>query len=275
MARKISGTEKPAPSIAPAPTELTIMNSALRMLLAAMTRARWLGWLRSWISAYIGTEYRPTLSASRPRSAITRQWAGAVMNCATVCNATAGRPRDAKYRSIENALMPMAPSGTSPISTWRRDSISQASEPMPMPTENTTSSSEATCSSPCSTSLAKAGKLARKTAPKNHIQLMPSSERNTTMSSRASRRLRQVSDKGFQLMAKSGSVAGDSGTRCAASRPSRAVPTQPTATQVAPTPGSAINSPPATLPSRIATKVPISTMPLPPVISRSDRCCGR
>ena len=32
---------------------------------------------------------------------------------------------------------------------------------------------------------------------------------------------------------------------------------------------------PATWPSRIATKVPISTMPLPPVSSRSDRCCGR
>ena len=32
---------------------------------------------------------------------------------------------------------------------------------------------------------------------------------------------------------------------------------------------------PATWPSRIATKVPISTMPLPPVSSRSLRCCGR
>ncbi len=31
------------------------MNSALRMLLAAMMRARWLGGERSWISAYIGT----------------------------------------------------------------------------------------------------------------------------------------------------------------------------------------------------------------------------
>jgi hypothetical protein len=31
------------------------MNSAFRMLLAAMMRARWLGCERSWISAYIGT----------------------------------------------------------------------------------------------------------------------------------------------------------------------------------------------------------------------------
>src|SRR5260221_10766498 len=38
------------------------------------------------------------------------------------------------------------------------------------PTENTTSSSEATCSSPCITSLAKLGNWARNTAPKNHIQ---------------------------------------------------------------------------------------------------------
>ncbi len=42
-------------SSAPAITELAIMNSALRMLLAAMMRARCVGWLRSWISAYIGT----------------------------------------------------------------------------------------------------------------------------------------------------------------------------------------------------------------------------
>src|SRR5947208_1775948 len=41
--------------------------------------------------------------------------------------------------------MPIAPSGTRPISTWRRDSTSQSSEPTPMPTENTTSSSDATC----------------------------------------------------------------------------------------------------------------------------------
>ena len=46
---------KPADSIAPASSELAIMNSALRMLLAAMMRARWLFGARSWISAYIGT----------------------------------------------------------------------------------------------------------------------------------------------------------------------------------------------------------------------------
>ncbi len=53
--RKICGMVKPAPSSAPAMTELPIMKRALRMLLAAMMRARCVGWLRSWISAYIGT----------------------------------------------------------------------------------------------------------------------------------------------------------------------------------------------------------------------------
>ena len=55
VARNTSGTLKPAPSMALAPSALTIMNSAFRMLLAAMMRARSLGWLRNWISAYIGT----------------------------------------------------------------------------------------------------------------------------------------------------------------------------------------------------------------------------
>ena len=49
-----------------------------------------------------------------------------------------------------------------------------------MPTENTTSSSEATCSLPPSTSFANDGNCVRNTAPKNHIHEMPSSERNTT-----------------------------------------------------------------------------------------------
>ena len=93
---------------------------------------------------------------------------------------------------------------------------------MPTPTENTTSSSDATCASPCSTPLAKAGKLATNTAPKNHIQLMPSSERRTTVSCRASTRLRQVSVNGFQLICRPGTVAGEwevrHGLRCPAAQ---------------------------------------------------------
>ncbi len=100
------------------------------------------------------------------------------------------------------------PAARSPISTWRRDSTSHRSDPTPMPTENTTSSSEATCSLPAQHLLARAGNCDRNTAPKNHIQLMPKSERNTTTLPCASLRLRQVSVKGFQLMTRWGSVAG-------------------------------------------------------------------
>ena len=143
-----------------------------------------------------------------------------------------------------------------------------------MPTENTTSSSEATCSLPCSTSLARAGNCDRNTAPKNHIQLMPKSERNTTTLPCASLRLRQVSVKGFQLMTRPGSVAGADGMNCATSRPASARAMQPTATAVWPMPGRATSRPPATWPSKMATKVPISTMPLPPVSSRSFSTWG-
>ena len=46
---------KPELSSSPTPSELTIMNSAFKMLLAAMMRARCVGWLRIWMSAYMGT----------------------------------------------------------------------------------------------------------------------------------------------------------------------------------------------------------------------------
>ncbi len=144
-----------------------------------------------------------------------------------------------------------------------------------MPIENTTSSSEATCSLPCRTSLAKLGNWLKNTAPKNHIQLMPSSERNTTRFWCARRRLRTVSVNGFQLIRSVGSVAGDPGMKCDTPRPRMARPTQAKPTWCAPISGTAMISPPATLPSRMATKVPISIMPLPPVSSRSLKWCGR
>ena len=99
-----------------------------------------------------------------------------------------------------------------------------------MPTENTTSSSDATCSSPCSTSFANDGNIARNTAPKNHIHETPSSERKTTMFWCASFKLRQVSLTGFQLIRSSGSTDGDAGTNCAVTRPSSATPTHANAT---------------------------------------------
>lgn len=42
---------KPAAVSPIAINDETIMNSEFRMLFAAMMRARWLGWLRLWISA--------------------------------------------------------------------------------------------------------------------------------------------------------------------------------------------------------------------------------
>jgi len=104
---------------------------------------------------------------------------------------------------------------------------------------------------------------------------MPSSERNTTVLPCASFRLRQVSLTGFQFTVRPGSVAGAGGMNCATRRPSKASARQATATVVWPMAGSATSRPPATLPSRMATKVPISTMPLPPVSSRSFKACGR
>ena len=171
--------------------------------------------------------------------------------------------------------MPRAPSGTKPISTWRLLSISHSNEPVPIPTEKRTSKNEATRASPCKTSLARLGNWLKNTAPKNHIQLIPIRERNTTKFSRANLRLRQVSDIGFQLILRPGSVAGDAGMAPATNRPTTAKTTQAMAISRWPTAGTATSKPPATWPSKIATKVPISTMPLPPVSSRSDKTCGK
>ena len=91
-----------------------------------------------------------------------------------------------------------------------------------MPTENTTSSSEATLLVAVQHVLARrTGTCDRKTAPKNHIHEMPSSERNTTRLPCASFRLRQVSVNGFQLMTQRrvGGRRGRHGLRQHAARP--------------------------------------------------------
>ncbi|MCY1227163.1 hypothetical protein D9M72_394250 [compost metagenome] len=69
-------------------------------------------------------------------------------------SATGACPWLAKYRSTANTVMPIEPNGTRPISTWRPDKRSHSSEPVPMPSENTASSSVTTFWSPPSTSLA-------------------------------------------------------------------------------------------------------------------------
>jgi hypothetical protein len=171
--------------------------------------------------------------------------------------------------------MPMAPSGTRPISTWRRLSISHSSEPMPMPIENTTSSSEATCSLPCSTSLAKAGELAQEhRAEEPHpadaqqraehhdvavrqLQVAPGLGERVPVDDQARVGGRRARDElRHRAPMHRRQHAGDGHVGVA-------------------DPGIATSSPPTTLPSRMATKVPISTMPLPPVSSRSLSTCGR
>ncbi|CAJ7683939.1 Uncharacterised protein [Burkholderia pseudomallei] len=173
----------------------------------------------------------------------------------------------AKYSSIANTLMPSEPSGTSPISTRRRDNRSHSSEPRPMPNENVASSTVTTSGFADSTSFAKPKNDVRNVAPTNHSHEMPSRLRNTVRFSRASFRLRHVSENGFQLIASFGCGAGVAGTPAAATRPTSAMPTQQTASSSSPRPEMPAAAPPTIVPIRIATNVPISTSPLPPTSS--------
>jgi hypothetical protein len=68
------------------------MNSALRMLLAAMMRARCSGELRSWTSAYIGTMKKPPNMPSISRSNSTRQTAGMASRASSSCGAAPASP---------------------------------------------------------------------------------------------------------------------------------------------------------------------------------------
>ena len=99
---------KPACSRVAARTALTIMNSAFRMLLAAMMRARcWPGCAldqNTW-ARYRG---RRTGSASRNRSSITRQYAGCVRKAPRAMHPkAAGRARQSTGH--QHTLMPIAP----------------------------------------------------------------------------------------------------------------------------------------------------------------------
>src|SRR4051794_38919489 len=113
---------------------------------------------------------------------------------------------------MANTLIPIDPSGTSPISTRRFDSRSHSNEPVPMPSENVASKMVTTSGLAESTSFAKLKKEVRNVAPTNHSHEMPRRLRNTVRSDFASLRLRHVSDTGFQLMRNSGCDASDLGT---------------------------------------------------------------
>ena len=129
------------------------------------------------------------------------------------CRAKPGTNRRAK------TVMPIEPSGTSPISTLPPDKRSVSSAPTPMPIENAASRNVTTASLPPSTSRAKGAKLVRKIEPKNHNHEIPRIELKTVRSWCAIFRLAHVSEKAFQLTCSVASAAGECGINCAAARP--------------------------------------------------------
>ena len=62
---------------------------------------------------------------------------------------------------MPNTVSPIEPNGTRPISTLRPDMRSHSSDPVPMPMENSVSSSVTTCSLPPRFTLVKFGNWAR------------------------------------------------------------------------------------------------------------------
>lgn len=167
----------------------------------------------------------------------------------------------------------MLPNGTKPISTAWSLIFSHRSEPRAMPTEKTASSNVTTWALACKTSLANGANWVRNTAPKNHNQEIPSIDRKTLRVWRAMPRFRQVSEKGLGLMVSVGSLAGVAGIFQASTMPST---DKPNSVAVSPVSDPLSTSKPhAMVPARIATKVPISTRPLPATMSWGSRCCGK
>ena len=183
-------------------------------------------------------------------------------------------PLLAKYKSIPNKLIPIDPNGTKPISTLLPDRRSQSKEPIAIPIENVPSSKVTTLSLPPITSLANEENEVKNRAPTNHNQDIPSKDKNTVRLVFANFKLRMVSVMGFQLITKLGAGAGDAGIKLATIRPTTANAKQVPA--IISAPGRlATSTPPTIVPNKIATKVPISTKPLPPVSSDLFKCCGR
>ena len=104
---------------------------------------------------------------------------------------------------------------------------------------------------------------------------MPSIDSQTTRLPWAKRRFFHVSVSGFQLILRSGATAGVNGMPRLTRYPANATATATLPAMTGPAPAMATTSPPAIVPSRIATNVPISTRPLPPTSSSGFRCCGR
>ena len=139
------------PAAAPAPTT---MNKAFKMLLAAMTRARWTAAERSWIKAYRGTMKKPPKRPVAKRANKICHVPGVARSSATPSGIADGWDGEAKASSRAKSVRPPAPKGTRPISTWPADRRSHSREPMPIPSVKVPSSIVTLVSLPPSTSLA-------------------------------------------------------------------------------------------------------------------------
>ena len=104
---------------------------------------------------------------------------------------------------------------------------------------------------------------------------MPSIDSHTMRLPYANLRLCALSVNGFQLMARSGATDGVCGMPRLTSQPATAMTIAAAPAYSGPPGTIATRRPPAIVPSRIATNVPISTRPLPPISSSGFKCCGR
>ena len=196
------------------------MNRLLRMLLAAMMRAR----CGRAAALDQGVERHAVEAAEHGQQEQVRQHAPVArigQKSPTPDSAAWCSPWLAKYSSMANTLMPIEPNGTSPISTWRPERRSHSSEPMPMPSER-----------PPAASSPRSG---RRRAPPGEAEEgsqhggteepQPGNAQQAGEDGAVLVRQLQVAPvslSGFQLMRRSGCGAGETGTPRDTSRPASA-----------------------------------------------------
>ena len=136
---------------------LTTINSALKILLAAITRARCCGSARCCNKAYSGTINKPPNTPINVKSVSTHQPKGVAKNCGRFSSCAGSSAGLLKYKLTPNNVKPTEPIGTIPSSTLSPDKRSHNIEPIPTPTENATNNAVTTVLSPPSTVLVKLG----------------------------------------------------------------------------------------------------------------------
>ena len=97
---------------------------------------------------------------------------------------------------------------------------------------------------------------------------MPSTDSSTGRDPRAARSVSSDEVSGFQLMGLTQPAVGDGGIARLAENPATAIITSPSATAVV------LSGPAASVPNRMARKVPACTIPLPPINSAECNICG-